>query len=147
MGRTTAASLLAILLLAAPVFAGKKLEGKWNLSVTIPTSSSDATRRTFSINLDVSPRENLNGRMTITDDTGRTVGGVYRQDGKKVSITYELPCDGSDPNACGSIILKGKIKNAGATIKGSAVVMWDTANAQNPALFDTSNGSFSGSRL
>jgi hypothetical protein len=141
-------ALFVLAALATPAFAGKKLEGRWALNVTIPVSAVDGTKRTFAINLDVGPRgDSLHGRMTITDDSGHTVGGVYRQKGKKVSITYELPCDGSDPATCGSIILKGKIKNSNTTLKGSVVVMWDTANPQNPALYDTSNGSFSGTRL
>jgi hypothetical protein len=31
--------------------------------------------------------------------------------------------------------------------KGSVIVMWDTANNHNPALYDTSNGSFRGDRV
>ena len=140
---------LIIFAITLPALAGnKKLEGRWALNVTIPVSAVDNTKRTFAINLDVSPRgESLHGRMTITDDTGHTVAGVYRQNGKKVSITYELPCDGSDPNAFGSVVLKGKVKDGGRPFKGKVVVMWDTSNEHNPALYDTSNGSFSGTRM
>jgi hypothetical protein len=139
-------TLLTILALAAPALAAKKLEGRWALSVTIPVAPDSKTNQTLVLTLDVSPRgESLHGRMTITDDAGRTIGGVYRQNGKKVSITYELPCASGAP--CASLVLKGKIKNEGTTIKGSVVVLWDSANAQNPALFDSSNGKFSGQRL
>jgi hypothetical protein len=140
---------ITIAAITVPAFAGnKKLEGRWALNVTIPVSAVDNAKRTFVINLDVSPRgESLHGRMTVTDETGHTVSGVYRQNGKKVSITYELPCDGSDPNACGSLVLKGKVKGGGNTFKGKVVVMWDTPDEQNPALYDTSNGSFSGTRM
>ena len=99
------------------------------------------------VNLDVSPRgDSLHGRLNITDESGRTVGGAWRQVGKNVSIAYELPCPGDVP--CASVILLGRIKGSGALIKrGSVVVMWDTANNKNPALFDTSNGSFRGTRI
>jgi hypothetical protein len=84
--------------------------------------------------------------MTITDTEGHTVGGAWRQVAKKVSVTYELPCAGDAP--CASLILTGKMKSSGTRIKnGSVIVVWDTPNDHNPALFDTSNGSFKGDRL
>ena len=133
--------------MAVPAFAGKALEGRWSVNVTIPVSANSKTKRTFTINLDVGPRgDSLHGRMTITDDQGRTVGGVYRQSGKQVSITYELPCAGEGDDSCASLVLLGKVKG-GTRLKGSVVVMWDSQNSQNPALYDTSNGSFSGDRL
>jgi hypothetical protein len=83
--------------------------------------------------------------VTITE-ADQTVSGVYRQSGKKVSVTYELPCVEGQPNPCATLILSGKVKN-GTKFKGSVVVLWDTENGQNPALFHTSNGKFTGDRI
>jgi hypothetical protein len=139
--------LLAVVAFASPAYAGKKLEGKWTVNVTIPVAANSSTNRTFTIELDVSPRgDSLHGRMTITDDAGKTYAGVYRQVGKKIGITFELPCEGDGSSSCASLVLKGNVKNSGTTIKGDVVVMWDSSNDQNPALYDTSNGSFSGRR-
>lgn len=139
-----AATLLA---LAPSAFAGNELAGLWTLTITIPESPTSTSPRTFTVNLNVSPRgESLHGRANITDQAGRTVGGAWRQVGKNVSIAYELPCPGDVP--CASLILQGRIKGGGVLIKrGSVIVMWDTPNNRNPALYDTSNGSFRGDRL
>jgi hypothetical protein len=138
------AILLAMPGLAA---AAKKFDGRWTLTITIPESPTSSNKRTFTVTVDASPRgESLHGRMTITDTEGHTVGGAWRQVAKKVSVTYELPCAGDAP--CASLILTGKMKSSGTRIKnGSVIVVWDTPNDHNPALFDTSNGSFKGDRL
>ena len=139
---------VAMLFAAAPsALAGNELTGLWTLTITIPESPTSNTTRTFTVNLDVSPRgESLHGRANITDQAGKKVGGAWRQVGKSVSIAYELPCPGDGP--CASLILQGRVKGGGVLIKrGSVIVMWDTANNKNPALFDTSNGSFRGDRL
>jgi hypothetical protein len=139
---------LALLLGVVPsALAAKQLAGRWTLTVTIPDGPNSTSTRTFTLTLDASPRgESLHGRLTVTDESGRTVGGAWRQVGKNASIAYELPCPGDLP--CGSMILLGKIKSGGTRIKnGSVIVMWDTPNDRNPALYDTSNGSFSGQRL
>ena len=141
------AAFLVTLFAAVPALAAKKFEGQWTVSVTIPVSPASSTKRTFTINLNAAPRgDSLHGRITIVDDQGRTVGGVYRQNGKKVSVTYELPCDGDGDSSCASLVLLGKVKN-NSKFRGQVVVMWDSSNAQNPALFDTSNGNFSGDRV
>ncbi|HJQ70247.1 MAG TPA: hypothetical protein VKA70_14820 [Blastocatellia bacterium] len=143
--------MIAIILLsfAPSAFAGKSFQGLWAITITIPESPSSSTNRTFTVNLNVSPRDNsLHGRMTITDSDNKTVSGVWRQSGKKFSIAYELPCpdDGSQP--CASLVLFGKMKKGNDSIKkGTVVVMWDTANNRNPALYDTSKGTFTGERL
>jgi hypothetical protein len=137
-----------LLIAAAPnVLAGNELAGQWTLTITIPDSPGSTTTRTFAVNLDVSPRgESLQGRLNITDGAGRTVGGAWRQVGKSISIAYELPCPGDVP--CASLILLGRVKGGGELIKrGSVIVMWDTTNSKNPALYDTSNGSFKGTRI
>jgi hypothetical protein len=128
--------------------AGKLFEGKWRLEVTIPVAPGAKERRTFTLEVDAGPRgDSLHGRMTIRDERGRAVGGVWRQVGKRVSITFELPC--SEGEFCASVVMIGKIKGEGFTrIKGgTVVVMWDTPNNDNYAMYDTSNGTFTGTRI
>lgn len=144
----SALAAVALLFSAATyAFAGNELTGKWTLTITIPEAPDSATTRTFIVNLDALPRgESLHGRANITDEGGRAVGAAWRQVGKHVSIAYELPCPGDGP--CASLILQGRVKGGGVLIKkGSVIVMWDTPNDRNPALFDTSNGSFRGDRV
>jgi hypothetical protein len=133
--------------LTPPAFAGNELAGLWTLTITIPESPTSTTSRTFTVTMDVSPRgDSLQGRANITDQAGKTVGVAWRQVGKNVSLAYELPCPGDGP--CASVILLGKVKGGGVLIKkGSVIVMWDTPNDRNPALYDTSKGSFRGDRL
>jgi hypothetical protein len=143
--------IVSSLMLTVPVSARpqltKKLEGRWSISVTIPAAPNSSEQRTLALNLDVSPRgDSLHGRLVVTDDQSRVFSGVYRQSGKKVSITFELPCDGDGASTCSTVVLSGKIKNK-IRLKGSAVTLWDSGNSQNPALFDTSNGNFSGDRI
>jgi len=132
---------------ATSVLAGNELKGRWTLRITIPEAPDSTTTRTFTVTLDIVPRgESLHGRANVTDEAGRTVGAAWRQVGKNVSIAYELPCPGDGP--CASLILQGRIKGGGVLMKkGSVIVMWDTANNRNPALYDTSNGSFRGDRI
>jgi hypothetical protein len=137
-----------LLFLSSPTFgAGKALDGKWRLNITIPVSPNSIETRTLTVEVEASPRgDSLHGRMMIRDAENRTVGGVWRQVGKRVSITYELPCTNEAP--CASVVMIGKIKAENARIKGgSVVVMWDTPNPNNPAQYDTSVGSFTGTRL
>src|SRR5262245_44819124 len=141
------AIVVATLLASAPsTLASKKLDGKWALTITIPIGPNNPNTRTFVVNIDAAPRGDLlHGRVSLTDEAGRTVMGAWRQAGKKVSIAYELPCPGDGP--CASLILLGKSKGEGTVIKsGNVIVMWDTPNASNPALYDTSNGEFRGDR-
>lgn len=139
---------LALLFVGLPAeVAGKGFDGRWFFTVTIPESPTSNVQRTFTVTLDVSPRgESLNGRLIATDDSGRTVSGAWRQVGKRISITYELPCpeDGSAP--CASVVMVGKMKGDFMK-KGTVIVMWDTPSDTNPALYDTSNGKFNGERL
>lgn len=140
-------SIAVLVATASTAFAAPKFAGRWILTVTIPESPGSNNKVIFTVNLDASPRgESLHGRLTITDFAGQTVSGAWRQTGKKISVAYELPC--ADDGPCASLVLTGKIKDAGQKIKkGTVIVMWDTPNANNPALFDTSRGSFSGDRL
>jgi hypothetical protein len=140
-------ALLILLSVLPSAVASNELTGRWSLTITIPDSPGSTTTRAFVVNLDVSPRgDSLHGRLNITDEAAKTVGGAWRQVGKNVSIAYELPCPGDGP--CASLILLGHVKGGGTLIKkGTVIVMWDTANNKNPALFDTSNGSFRGTRI
>ena len=146
--RLIAVVVVVVLLMAGPpaAFAGNELRGQWTFTITIPDSPGSNITRTFTATLDVSPRgESLHGRLNITDEAARTVGGAWRQVGKNLSIAYELPCPGDGP--CASLILLGRVKGGGVLIKkGTVIVMWDTTNNRNPALYDTSNGSFRGTR-
>ena len=139
--------VLGALVVSPSALAGKKLQGRWQLTITIPEAPIGDKTRTLPVTIDVSPRDDsLQGRLTISDEQGRTVGGVWRQVGKKISIAYELPC--SPEEQCASLVLLGKVKDGGVKIKnGTVIVMWDSPNEQNHALYDTSNGSFSGERL
>ena len=128
------------------VVAAPKLDGRWQVTITIPEAPGSRVTRDLLLNLDVTPLgDSLVGRLTITDPQSRTVGGVWRQVGKQISITYEMACGGGDAT-CATLILMGKVK--GDLLKrGQVIVLWDTRNDQNPALYDTSNGAFSGFRL
>lgn len=139
--------LVTVLAVAPSALASKKFEGRWAVSVTIPAAPNSGDKRTFNFTFDVGPRgESLHGRIDITDDQGRTIGGVWRQVNKKVSITFELCPEDGGP--CVSLVMLGKLKDSNSKIKkGDVVAMWDTENGQNPALYDTSNGSFSANRL
>ena len=117
------------------------------MTITIPESPTSNSKRTITVTLEASPRgDSLNGRLTATDDNNRTVSGAWRQVGKQISITYELPCPDDGSAACGSLVMLGKVKGD-AIRKGKVIVMWDTPNDSNPALYDTANGNFSGERL
>ena len=138
--------LVAVLAVAPSALAGKKFEGRWSVSITMPVAPNSTDKRTFNLNFDVGPRgESLHGRITILDEQGRTIGGVWRQVNKKVSATFELCPDDGGP--CASLVLLGKLKDNSKIKKGDVIVMWDSENQQNPALYDTSNGSFNADRL
>ena len=148
--RIIAFSLVAVCLLSLSetAWAGKKFNGLWRVTITIPIAPGSRETRTFTVELNASPREedSLHGRMTVKDAENRIVGGVWRQEGKMVSIGYELPC--TDGSTCASLVMRGKMKNGFTTIKnGSVIVMWDTPDDANYALYDTSNGTFSAERL
>ena len=145
---TSALVAVAMVFIASPsALAGNELVGRWTLTINIAESPNSTTIRTFIVNLEVSPRgDSLHGRANITDQAGRTVGATWRQVGKNVSIAFELPCPGDGP--CASLILQGRVKGGGVLMKkGSVIVVLDTENERNPALYDTSNGSFRADRM
>ena len=123
--------------------------GTWQVTVTYPDGPNRHNQSTHTLMLNVSPRGgSLVGRMLITDDQGNVFGGVWRQVGKKIFVTFELPCDPSSSIPCGTIDMLGKVKaKKGKLVGKKLIVMWDRPNNQNQALYDTSNGSFSGIQL
>ena len=127
------------------VWAANPLDGVWSVNITIPQSPNSTLNQTLSVTMNVSPLgDSLVGRMTITDSQNRTVGGVWRQVGKRISITYELPCGGPS-DTCATLVMLAKLK--GDRLKaGQAIVMWDVPADKDPALYQTSNGSFAGTR-
>jgi len=134
----------ALSLCGSPALAATPLDGVWSVTITIPESPTSTLNQTLSVTLNVSPLgDSLVGRMTITDSQGRTVGGVWRQVGKHISITYELPCSSGD--TCATLVMMARLK-ADRLKNGQVIVMWDVPDNKNPALFQTSVGSFTGTR-
>jgi len=139
-------ALACLALLSPSVLAAAPLDGAWTFTINIPESSVSANQRTLVVTVVASPRDGaLVGKLTVTDANNVTVAGAWRQQGKNVSITYELPCAGTGDNSCATLILKGKIKS-GKIRTSQVIVLWDAANNRNPALFDTSNGTFAAQR-
>lgn len=147
---TVPSAILVLLFVTAPAgSAGKKFDGQWLLTVSIPEAPGSSTVRTFNISLDVAPRNgSLVGRLTVTDDDNGTVGGVWRQVFKRIWLSYELPCPDSAGRPCATLIITGKNKvDAGLFKKGKVIVMWDSPNDQDPSFYDTSVGFVSGKRV
>ena len=146
IARVTAVIVL-VLSVATTAFSGNELAGTWTLTITFPDGPGSNTTRTQTVTLEVFPRgDSLHGRANLTDEEGKKYGATWRQVRKSVSIAFELPCSGD--SQCASLILQGRVKGGGIIIKkGSVIVVWDTPNNRNPALFDTSNGTFRGNRI
>lgn len=126
-------------------FQGKTFEGEWTLTITRPAAPG-GQKEVFVVTAVAEPRNgSLHGRVTLKDSAGRTFPGVWRQSGKKASITFELPC--GEGETCGTVVMVGKIKPNTRIKKGDAIVLWDTPNDSNPALFDTSKGTFTADRV
>ena len=139
--------IVVVLAVATTAFSGNELAGRWTLTINFPDGPNSTTTRTQTVTLEVFPRgDSLHGRANLTDESGKKYGATWRQVGKRVSIAYELPCSGD--TQCASMILQGRVKGGGIVIKrGSVIVVWDTPNNRNPALFDTANGTFRGDRI
>ncbi|HKA21793.1 MAG TPA: hypothetical protein VKN18_26180 [Blastocatellia bacterium] len=139
--------IVVVLAVATTAFSGNELAGRWTLTINFPDGPNSTTTRTQTVTLEVFPRgDSLHGRANLTDESGKKYGATWRQVGKRVSIAYELPCSGD--TQCASMILQGRVKGGGILIKkGSVIVVWDTPNNRNPALFDTANGTFRGDRI
>jgi hypothetical protein len=134
---------------AAVITKDQPLVGKWLITITIPASPGSDQKNNLTLTLNVSPMDpgSLNGRLTVVDQQNRLVSGVWREVGKMISITYEPPCEPSQTTPCATLILLGRVKGGGTIVKGQVVVEWDSADARNPALYDTDNGRFSGQLL
>jgi hypothetical protein len=143
--RPVVVAVTALCLTATNVLAANPLDGVWSVTITIPQSPNSTLNQTLAVTMNVTPLgDSLVGRLTITDSQNRTVGGVWRQVGKHISITYELPC-GASGDTCATLVMLAKLK--GDRLKGGQViVVWDVPDNKDPALYQTSNGSFTGSR-
>jgi hypothetical protein len=128
---------------------GLPLEGKWQVTITMPASPGSNQKNSQMLIFNVSPMDSssLNGRLTVTDQSNRTVSGVWREVGKMISITFEPVCDQSQVAPCSTLIMLGRVKGGGTMIKGQVVVEWDRPDSSNPALYETDNGRFSGQAL
>ena len=128
---------------------GLPLVGKWQVTVTMPVTPGSGQKNSQTLILNVSPMDSssLNGRLTVTDQSNRTVSGVWREVGKMISITYEPVCDESQGAPCATLILLGRVKGGGTIVKGQVVVEWDRPDSSNPSLYATDNGKFSGQAL
>ena len=133
----------------AVVGKGLPLVGKWQVTITMPGSPGSGQKNSQTLTLDVSPMDSgsLNGRLTVTDQSNRTVSGVWREAGKMISITFEPVCDQSQGAPCLTLILLGRVKGGGTIMKGQVVVEWDRPDNSNPSLYATDNGKFSGQAL
>jgi len=130
----------------AVVGKGLPLVGKWQVTVTMPVSPGSAQKNSQTLTLNVSPMDSgsLNGRLTVTDQSNRTVSGVWREVGKMISITFEPACDESQGAPCATLLLLGRVKGGGTIVKGQVVVEWDRLDGSNPSLYLTDNGKFAG---
>jgi len=139
------AALVSSTVTTSEAFQGKTFEGEWTLTITRPTAPG-SQKQSFTVNAVAGPRSgSLHGRVMLTDSENRVFPGVWRQTNKKASITFELPCE--DGSLCGTVVMFGKIKPNTRIKKGTVIIMWDTPNDDDPALFDTSKGTFTAERV
>jgi hypothetical protein len=142
-----AVALLFAAGIAGPVADAKKLwKNEWIITVTVPDSPSGNHfgTRTFTIlarNFDSPPSPLPLRKLTATAADGTEVQGVWRQVGKKFSLTFELPCEPGAP--CGTLIVRGGFKLQ-VTMRGQAYMIWDTPDPDNIARYETVNGTFEG---
>src|SRR5215472_4002431 len=123
---TVFAVVCASSIVPAVLGKGLPLVGKWQVTITMPVSPGSNQKNSQTVTIDVSPMDSgsLNGRLTVTDQSNRTVSGVWREVGKMISITFEPVCDPSQGAPCSTLILLGRVKG-GVKIKGQVVVEWD----------------------
>jgi hypothetical protein len=143
------AAALIVIALASTVADAKKLWKKqWAITVTVPDSITGAHfgTQSFTIrarNFDEPPSPLPLRKLTATAVDGASLQGVWRQEGKDFSLTFELPCQSGA--VCGTVILRGRFP-AKKVMSGKAYVMWDTRDRDNRAGFETVNGTFEGVR-
>ncbi|HEX8088101.1 MAG TPA: hypothetical protein VF762_04570 [Blastocatellia bacterium] len=148
-GRAAAvAAILLALGAVAPVNAakGKLWQGEWVITITAPDSDSGYHFgvKTFTIKAmvnDAPPSPLPLQQLTATSDEGVTVQGVWRQKGKKFSLTFELSC--GEVEACSTVVLRGKMKSK-TRMTGQAILVLDVRDRRNAAGYETVNGTFEG---
>lgn len=147
---TAVIALLAFAAIAPDAPAKKLFKKTWRVVITAPDSptGNHFGTQTYVIKarkFDAPPSPLPLRKLTATRDDGteQEAQGVWRQDGKNFSLTFELPCE---PGAtCGSIILRGRFSSSTA-MSGQAIIIWDTPDRDNVARFQTVNGTFEGTR-
>jgi hypothetical protein len=134
--------------LAAPVNAGKgKLwRGEWVITITAPDSDSGYHFgvKTFTVRASVndSPPSPLPlQQLTATSDDGVAVQGVWRQTGKRFSLTFEMPC--GEGESCSTVILRGKMSSK-TMMTGQTILVLDARDRRNVSGYETVNGTFEG---
>jgi hypothetical protein len=145
---TTLVVAAVVISMAAPIYAGKgKLSQKeWVITITAPDSETGYHfgTQTFTIkarNNDFPPSPLPLRQLTASSTDGTVVQGVWRQQGKKFSLTFELPC--APDAACATVILRGKTKSE-TKMKGQTILILDNRDRKNVAGFETVNGTFEG---
>jgi hypothetical protein len=127
---------------------GKLHKKEWVISITAPDSP---TGNQFGVKTFVIRARKFNAppsplplkKLTATAEDGTRIQGVWRQDGKDFSLTFELPC--AEGAACATVTLRGRFPT-NTEMSGQAIVMWDTRDRENVAGFETVNGAFEGFR-
>jgi hypothetical protein len=142
-----AVAMLILLAGQVPTASAKKLfKGEWVITITAPDSPTGNRfgTQTFTVlarKFDFPPSPLPLNKLTATAQGGTAVQGVWRQVGKKFSLTFEIPCEAGA--ICGTVILRGTIKPKDF-MRGDAIVVWDTRDDENVARYQTVNGSFEG---
>ncbi len=145
------AALVALGFALAPDVAdakGKLFKKTWVITVTAPDAPSGFSFgvQTFTIKArkhNEPPSPLSVKKLTATTDDGKSVQGVWRQEGKNFSLTFELLCDAGAP--CASIILRGRMAS-NTEMSGRMILVTDVRDRENSAGFETVNGTFTGFR-
>lgn len=140
------AMILAMGLLPPPSFAKKLYKDEWVITITAPDSATGNHFgvRTFVIHArkhKEPPSPLPLNKLEATAEDGTKVQGVWRQSGKKFSLTFEMPC--SPDTVCATVTLRGKFTSK-TVMSGKAILLWDTRDRDNVADFETVNGTFVG---
>lgn len=147
--RATAAVAIVLLFNMAATVAdakGKLFKKEWVITVTAPDSP---TGNQFGVKTFIIRARKSNAppsplplrKLTATAEDGTRVQGVWRQEGKDFSLTFELACP--EGVACATVTLRGRFPSNTVT-SGQAIIMWDTRDRDNVAGFETVNGTFEG---
>ena len=140
------AALVVTALASTSADAKKLFKKQWVITVMIldsPTGNHFGVR-TFTIKarkFNEPPSPLPLKKLTASSVDGPDLQGVWRQEGKAFSLTFELPCE--EGAACGTVVLRGRFTSK-KVMSGQAYVMWDTRDSENVAAFETVNGTFDG---